>query len=173
MAGVNADTRSEAASIAGSDWQSLYQSEGPALMRYVQRLVGPTEAPDLTHECFIRAIRADRQPTRREEIRPWLYRIITNLALDALRRRRRWLFVPFDRARGTAAPATTESEIVRAALSAIAPDQAAALVLRLQERLSRAQIAEVMEISESAVKGRLVRGRLNFVAAYRRLGGMR
>lgn len=173
MAGVNADTKSEAADNSGSDWQSVYQSEGPALMRYVQRLVGPTEAPDLIQECFIRAMRAARQPTRREEIRPWLYRIITNLALDALRRRRRWRLVSFDRARRTEAPSTTESEIVRTALSAIAPDQAAALVLRVQERLSRAQIAEVLGISESAVKGRLVRGRLSFVTAYRRLGGMR
>jgi RNA polymerase sigma-70 factor (ECF subfamily) len=170
---VTTNSESETADGAGLDWNALYQAEGPALMRYVQRLVGPTEAPDLIQECFIRAMRAGRQPIRREELRPWLYRIITNLALDALRRRRRWRLAPLDRARHAEAPSTAENEIVRAALGAIAPDQAAALVLRLQERLSRAEIAAVFGISESAVKGRLVRGRLSFVTEYRRLGGMR
>jgi RNA polymerase sigma-70 factor (ECF subfamily) len=155
------------------DWAAVYESEGPSLERYVRRLVGPADARDLLQECFIRAISAERQPPRREELRPWLYRIISNLAIDALRRRQRWRFLSLDHARSVQATSSMESEIVRTALSAIAPDQAVALVLRLHERLSRAEIAQALGISEAAVKGRLVRGRLNFVEAYRRLGGGR
>jgi RNA polymerase sigma-70 factor, ECF subfamily len=153
------------------DWAAVYEAEGPTLQRYVRRLVGPADANDLLQECFSRAMSAERRPPRREEVRPWLYRIVSNLAIDTLRRRRRWRFLSLDHARSEPAQTSPESEIVRAALVAIAPDQAVALVLRLHERLSRAEIAQALGISESAVKGRLVRGRLNFVAAYRRLGG--
>jgi RNA polymerase sigma-70 factor (ECF subfamily) len=151
------------------DWDATYRSEAPSLLRYAQRLVGPDQATDIIQDCFIRAMRAGRRPEGSEQIRPWLYRIVTNLAVDVLRRRRRWRFAPLGSVTATSNARSGEVELVRAALQEIPSEQAVTLVLRLHERMSRAEIASVLGISESAVKARLVRGRLNFVAAYRRL----
>jgi RNA polymerase sigma factor (sigma-70 family) len=153
------------------DWDATYRSEAPALLRYAQRLVGPEQATDIIQDCFIRAMRAAHQPEAPEQIRPWLYRIVTNLAVDALRRRRRWRFAPLESANAITNSQSSEVELVRAALQQIPTEQAVTLVLRLHENMSRAEITRVLGISESAVKARLVRGRLNFVAAYRRLQG--
>jgi RNA polymerase sigma-70 factor (ECF subfamily) len=169
MAKLEADARH--APSGDRDWDAVYRAEGPGLVRYARKLVGAVEGDDLLQECFIRAIRSERQPTQSQEVRRWLYRIITNLALDTLRRRRRWHFFPLDHLQRAPELGGDDSATVRAALRAIPPEQAVTLVLRLHERLSRADIAAILEVSESAVKGRLVRGRLNFVAAYRRLGG--
>jgi RNA polymerase sigma-70 factor, ECF subfamily len=171
MTQMNSRVRPRDTPASGWDWAAVYEAEGPTLQRYVQRLVGPADARDVLQEGFIRAMSAEKRPPRQDELRPWLYRIVSNLAIDVLRRRRRWRFLPLQHARSELAESSAESEIVRAALASIAPDQAVVLVLRLHERLSRAEIARALGISESAVKGRLVRGRVNFVAAYRRLGG--
>lgn len=151
------------------DWDAIYRMEAPALLRYAQRLVGPEQAADLVQDGFVRAMRASHRPDARGEIRPWLYRIVTNLALDTLRRRRRWRFAPLASVTATSSAGSTDVELVRAALQEIPGDQAVTLVLRLHERMSRSEIARVLGISEAAVKARLVRGRLNFVAAYRRM----
>lgn len=172
MVTVSVPTQADHLERGTTAWEAIYEAEGPGLVRYVVRLVGPAEAADVVHDAFIRAMRAQRAPSRADEARPWLYRIVTNLALDVLRRRRRWRLVPWEGAR--LAPDMRDGDddgLVRAALQSIPPDQAVALVLRLHERLSRAEIAALLGISESAVKGRLVRGRLRFVDAYRRLGG--
>lgn len=154
------------------DWDATYRSEAPALLRYAQRLVGPEGAGDVIQESFVRAIRATNRPDAQEELRPWLYRIVTNLSLDTLRRRRRWRFAPLDSVTAATNARPDDVELVRAALQEIPAEQAVTLVLRLHEKMSRAEIAHLLAISESAVKARLVRGRLNFVAAYRRLERM-
>jgi RNA polymerase sigma-70 factor (ECF subfamily) len=100
-----------------------------------------------------------------------LFRIASNLALDVLRRRKRWGLLPLPRRIAVPPPDTSEAELVRKALSQIPPEHVVVLVLRLHERMSREEIANVVGITESAVRARLWRGRLNFVAAYRRLGG--
>jgi RNA polymerase sigma-70 factor (ECF subfamily) len=157
----------------GHDWDATYVAIAPALLRYAHKLVGPGEASDIVQECFVRAMRTHRAPERTEELRPWLFRIASNLALDLLRRRRRWGLLPLPRRLAASPPDISEAELVRAALSRIPPEHAIALVLRLYERMSREEIANVLGVPVATVKARLWRGRLNFVAAYRRLGGER
>ena len=60
------------------------------IRNYVARLCGdPPEAEDLTQEVFIRAFVAMRRFRGTATFQTWLYKIATNIALDALRRRRR------------------------------------------------------------------------------------
>jgi RNA polymerase sigma-70 factor, ECF subfamily len=165
-AGVAVSTKS-----AGTpDWGAIYAREGPALLRFARRLsTSDDEARDVLHEAFLRAMRTSSRPEDASRFRPWLYRIVTNECIDR-RRRRRFLFVSLDAVRDPAPAADTSGDaLVRQALRSIPPDQAAALVLRLQEGRSRAEIASHLGISEEGVKSRLARGRLNFAAAYRRL----
>jgi RNA polymerase sigma-70 factor (ECF subfamily) len=151
-------------------WAARYERHGPDLARYLRRFVRDADqASDLMQETFVRAMRAKRLPERESEYRPWLYRIASNLAIDHLRRPR-----PLDIARvfrHAAPPPIEEMDQVRAALRAIPPEQAVALVLALHEGFSRREIAQTQAVSEEAVKSRIARGRLNFAAAYRRLEG--
>ena len=65
----------------------------PELLRYLTRLTGsPDEAQDVCQTAYVRAHEAlDRAPSAADELRRWLFRIATNLALDGLRRQKRRL----------------------------------------------------------------------------------
>lgn len=156
------------------DWERAYVLHAPALLRYLRRLSrDPATAEDLMHETFERAGRAARLPTD-SGARPWLYRIATNLAVDHLRRGRRFAFMPFSgRERDDRAMFDADADVVRRTLRAIPPEEATALVLRLHEGFSRAEIAQLTGVSERAVKERLERGRESFARAYRREAGAR
>ena len=58
---------------------------------YLTRLVvRPEIAEELVQGAVVRALESDRTPASGAELRPWLFRIATNLALDQLRSERRW-----------------------------------------------------------------------------------
>lgn len=154
-----------------TDWEEVYRSVGQRLLRQIERLVGPDAAPDLVHECFLRAMRSSRTPHEPEQLRYWLFRIATNLAVDELRRRQRWAKLVRLLPAPTPPRSAADADDVRAALQRIPPDQATALVLRLGEGVKPRELAQLLGVSESAVKSRLARGRLAFVAAYRRSEG--
>ncbi len=177
MSGARTETTIAPRAAAGErtvDWERAYVLHAPALLRYLRRLSrDPETAEDLMHETFERAGRTGRVPAE-SDVRPWLYRIATNLAVDHLRRRRRFAFLPFSgRERDDRATFDADADVVRRALRAIPPEQATALVLRLHEGFSRAEIAELTGVSERAVKERLERGREGFARAYRREAGAR
>lgn len=153
-------------------WDLAYREHGPDLLSYMRRIAPSREAAEeLMQETFVRAMRADRHPTALGELRPWLYRIAANLAVDHLRRSRRFRFVRFIGRETAPERDGGEVDLVRRALREIAPEQATALVLRLHEGFGPREIAAMLEVSEVAVKSRLVRGRRAFITAYQRLGG--
>ena len=73
-------------------FEALFEHYEAPLYHYVYRMVGDEEeARDLTQDAFVKIFKAlpRLRPTR---TRAWVYRIATNVCLDALRRRRviRW-----------------------------------------------------------------------------------
>src|SRR5438552_1665254 len=149
----------------------MYEVHGPGLFAFLRRALGNyANAEDLVQEVFIHAIRASTQPGP-DAIRPWLFRIASNLAISDYRRRRivRFLTLASDDA-VVAGTFDEDADQVRAALRSIPRDQAVTLTLALHEGFSRREIADMLGIGEEAVKSRLARGRRNFAAAYRRLG---
>lgn len=149
------------------DWVALYRDHGPRLLRYLRRLTrDEEEAADLMQDTFERAMRAGTVPA---DASAWLYRIASNAAIDHLRRRRRLRFLRLPPEAVAPTRDTDDLELVRRALRSIPPDQAVALVLRLHEGRSRREVAELLGLSEDGVKSRLARGRLNFIAACRRI----
>lgn len=165
-------TTAIASSLAGTlDWRAAYEQHAPDLVRFLRRFLRSDEAAqDLVQDTFVRALRAGRTPPQ-AELRPWLFRIASNLALDELRRGNRFAFLPFTAALRIEAPSYEEVDQIRHALRSIAPEQALALTLALHEGFSRREIAGMTGVSEETVKSRLARGRLAFAAAYERIEG--
>jgi len=152
------------------DWGGLYERYAGEIARYLYKATGDKQvAMDLLHDTFVNAMSRQNQLRDRARVRPWLYRIATNLAISDMRRRRRrsWLTVVPARQDDPAARAA-EGDLVRRVLGSLAPHQAVMLVLR-ERGFTRDEIAEMSGVSPETVKSRLARGEANFVAAYRRL----
>jgi len=140
---------------------------------YLLGMVGDVEqAEDLTQDTFLKAYKAlPRTPD--PALPAWLYRIATNTALDALRRRRlRWLpFTPGDEERWPdPAPdlptRCAEQEAVRRALAALTPPQRACLLLRARDGLTLDEVAWALGLSIGAAKMTLYRAKERFRVAY-------
>ena len=153
------------------EWDAAYERYAEELARFVVKLLGDREkAADVVHDAFVRAMRAHTQLRDPSALRPWLFRIVGNLARNELRRRRLFAFVPFvgtERSHDDAFD--VEAADTHRALASIAPEQAVALVLHYQQGFSRAEIAAMTGVSEEGVKSRLARGRAGFIAAYGRV----
>lgn len=124
------------------------------------------DAEDLVQEAFLRAHRAllERKFDERSSVETWLYRIVTNLALDQLRSRKRsGQTVEANDEMMTEDGNSAESRLALRELdgwmSELAPEQRVALVLSAMEGLSNAEIASMMNCSEGSVEQRLVRAR--------------
>ena len=149
-------------------FDALVRGTERGLFRVAARLVGDyDEAADVLQDAYLRAYRAlaSGEFDGRARVSTWLYRIVTNGALDAVRARRRRRLEPLD---GAPEPARDGAGDLAAraalrelgALLADLPDeQRACVVLKELEGLSSAEVARVLGVSEGAVEQRLVRAR--------------
>ena len=151
------------------EFEQLFVDHQTPIFNYLYRMVGdPSKAEELTQDAFIKAYRAMPRLPADANIRAWLYRIATNTAYDHLRRRRliRWLPLLDDRAASpeSSNPASTmgDVEAVQRSLEQLSPDYRAPLVLYSIQGYSVREIAEMLGISEGAVKTRLCRAREKF-----------
>lgn len=155
------------------EWDLAYRAHGQALLRYLRRFTRTREiAEELLQETFVRAMRKQGPSPSSSDVRPWLYRIATNVAIDHIRRTRRFAFVRFLGVEPAPERDTDQIDLVRRVLRSIPPEQSTALVLRLHEGFAVVEIAELLGISEAAARSRLVRGRRKFQETYERMGGM-
>ena len=148
---------------AGALLDRLYRD---AVVRFARGyLRDEQEAEDAAQDVFAKVLASDAVP---ERFRVWLYRVARNHCLNLLRaraRRRDDASLP-SRADPTAALTGQLTRLVgledRAqvarALDALGEDQREVLRLRYADGLSRAEIAEVLELPESVVKSRLYEG---------------
>lgn len=133
-------------------------------------------AEDVTQETFLRALQARHRLPEVRNPRAWLYRVATNVALNALRRRRRFAWLPW-RAGDEACHAPDVAEQVagqsalECALAALQPAYRAPLLLYAQYGLSPAEVAEALGLSEAAARKRIYRATEMFRQAYK--GGAR
>jgi RNA polymerase sigma-70 factor (ECF subfamily) len=160
------------------DFEALFQQHWSRLCAVLYRLVGDwAEAEDLALEAFVRLYR--RPPAEQRNLGGWLYRVATNMGLNALRSRQRrsqheqqagaldiQANYPDDPA--AALESEQEREQVRTALRRIKPRSAQLLVLR-HSGLSYAEIANALEISPGSVGTLLARAEQEFEKAYRKL----
>jgi RNA polymerase sigma-70 factor, ECF subfamily len=136
----------------------------------------PADAEDVTQEAIVRAWRGLGTFRGDAEFTTWLYRIVTNLALNRVTRRREHATerVPEPAGPGEALDPARRAEdrerldAALAALDTLTAEQRACYVLREVEGLTYEELAEVLDISVASVKGRLYRARQDLVAALER-----
>jgi RNA polymerase sigma-70 factor (ECF subfamily) len=146
------------------------------LVNYFARMLQNRElAEDLAQEAFLRVYQARHRYQPEAKFTTWLYRIATNLALNAIRDRK-----------GNGGPASADGEgregdsevarlpdaqptaeqqlmqseregIIRAAVEALPENQRAAVILHKYQEVDYRQIAQILGVSESAVKSLLFR----------------
>lgn len=142
----------------------LVDSVRPDLHRYTSRLVGSAiDGEDVVQETLAKAFYALSLSPEVPELRPWLFRIARNTAIDFLRRYERTHVGPMPEEEPMARDDfPRDPEAMRAALgafTALPVSQRSAVILKdvLDESLE--DIAAHLETSVEAVKALLVRGR--------------
>src|ERR1700747_1370314 len=143
------------------------------LVRYLLYLTGRREdAEDLAQETWIRVLQRGSQYNGRQRFDPWLFAIARNLAIDYLRKKRRAvqtaslpddrdeiLLVPSSDPSPFEAAARSEDAMGRAGrLQILTPLYREALLLRFQEDLSLAEVAQVLGAPITTVTSRIYRG---------------
>lgn len=140
---------------------------GPLAFRVAYRMLGDrAEAEDLAQEAMLRLWKiAPEWRAGEAKVSTWLYRVVTNLATDRLRRRRG---VGLDEAPEVPDGAASALEqmidadraaALEAALAQLPARQRQAVVLRHLEGLSNPEIAAAMEIGVEAVESLTARGK--------------
>ena len=142
----------------------------PQLHRYAARLMGSViDGEDVVQDTLARAFVALEEMEEMPPLKPWLFRIAHNRALDLLRGRKVRAAEPLEAAAEIADPALPDpvetlmrQEAVKTAVSRFAElpvTQRSALILKdvLDEPL--AEIAALLDLTIDAVKAHLARGR--------------
>jgi RNA polymerase sigma factor (sigma-70 family) len=143
----------------------------PELHRYCARMTGSVaDGEDIVQDTLARAYYLLPEMNELPAFRPWLFRIAHNRALDHLRRYEARMVEPLEAVRDTAvdpAPdpgdAMAHQQAVRLAVSRfveLAPSQRSCVVLKDVLGHSLEEIGALLELSLSAVKASLHRGRL-------------
>jgi RNA polymerase sigma-70 factor (ECF subfamily) len=154
------------ASIAEARKEFLALVEGvrPELHRYAARLVGSViEGEDIVQEALAKAFYALSLGTSMPALRPWLFRVAHNAAIDHLKSHGHALTDPRDDVADLAgADDASDPFVVRAALArfvALPITQRSAVILKDVLGHSLEEAAETMGTTVMAVKAALVRGR--------------
>ncbi|MFJ8046014.1 RNA polymerase sigma factor [Kitasatospora sp. NPDC096147] len=153
----------------------LMRRHTPRMLALATRMLDDRQAAeDEVQEACLAAWRALPAFRADAAFGTWLYRIVTNRCLNALRARR--TEVPLHSARepaGTnpaelperAAEAHASVRDLQRALASLTPEQRACWVLRELHGLSYDEIAEVTGTGETAVRGRIFRARRQLTEA--------
>ncbi len=145
----------------------------PRVLGYAARLLTDrAEAEDVTQEAMLRLWKmAPDWRSGEAKVSTWLYRVVTNLCTDRLRRTRG---VDIDAVPepGDDQPAAderlqqaTRMAALDKALATLPDRQREAVVLRHIEGLSNPEIAEILDISVEAVESLTARGKRALAAA--------
>ena len=133
------------------------------------RIIGNAEdAKDIAQETFLKLHRKFNRFSRKKEMRPWLYRIAVNAAIDHLRKRERKKEIEFNpeihgpllAIHGKQELNDRETDqIIMNAAQLLPPKQKAVFVLRDIEGLRFGEIAKTLKCSQNAVRSHLSHAR--------------
>jgi RNA polymerase sigma factor (sigma-70 family) len=146
---------------------AIYGRYHQSLYRYSLAIVGnPQDAQDALQNTMLKVLRALPGEQRRIELKPWLYRIAHNEAIELLRRRRET--EQLDPQMGSGEPGLAERVEVRQRLGLLIADldqlperQRGALVMRELAGLDFATIGAALETSPAVARQTVYEARLS------------
>ncbi|MDN3026022.1 RNA polymerase sigma factor [Streptomyces sp. S.PB5] len=156
-------------------FEALVRHHGPKLLQLATRLLGSrTEAEDAVQEAFVSAWRKLPEFRGDSAFGTWMYRIVTNRCLNVLRARRP--AAALDAVPEPAAPdhqvsparaaeAHAAVEALSKAMTVLSPEQRVCWVLRELNGLPYDAVADLVGISQEAVRGRVFRARRQLTEA--------
>ena len=123
----------------------------------------PHEAEELAQEAFVRAFESIDRFRKGQPFGPWIFRIVTNLALDVVKRRKRYKHEEVSELQ--AAPRSVEADLpaqsneiarrIDAALESLPEMQRLVARLSLVEEFAHTEIAAMTNLSEGTVRSHL------------------
>jgi len=133
-------------------------------------LRNPADAEDLAQEAFVKAFESVGRFKSGEPFGPWIYRIVTNLALDVMKHRKRFRHeeisdaVPAERRDRADLPAIANelAERIDRGIESLPEMQRIVARLYLVEEFEHSEIAKLTGLSEGTVRSHLslARGKL-------------
>jgi RNA polymerase sigma factor (sigma-70 family) len=145
-------------------FEEIVRRYGSPLRRYAAAIVGG-RAEDVTQDAFSKAFQALRRDESEIDLRPWLYRIVRNTALNDLRDRPPTsdeLDEAIAGGRSAAEEAERREEVtdLMTRLRALPEPQRAAIVMRELEGLSHEEIATALGVTGGAARQFIYRARV-------------
>jgi len=162
-------------------FQKIYEDFRPKIIRYLTRMVGDSEAEDLTQEVFTKISQALKTFRGESQLSTWVYQIATHVALDRIRQRSS---VRHGEKKNLPVEAIAESEkdkdiwtgeqtasteqqvirkemngCIREMIESLPENYRAVLVLSELEELKDSEIADILGLRLHTVKIRLHRAR--------------
>jgi RNA polymerase sigma factor (sigma-70 family) len=133
------------------------------LVAFAAAIADASRAEDVVQAGLMRAHGALLADEREISLRPWLFAIVRNGALNAIRDEPTWSELDSDQQGGEQAPAAVEQreelEHLVNAICALPEAQRQALVMREMEGVGHADIAAKLHTSPTAVRGLIFRAR--------------
>lgn len=180
-----ARSKTTQAGSEATDFEAMFEEHWPRVHAVIYRIIGDgDEAEDVALEVFRRLhSRMDglSNVSDTANLRGWLYRVATNLGLNALRDRKRRKRYETEAGKAlleAASPQSPAAEVERAEeraqtrriLSQMKPRSARLLILR-HSGLSYAEVAAAVGVSPASVGTLLARAEREFERRYRALEG--
>lgn len=159
----------------GAAFSVLVNAHLPAALGTARRMLGDAaEAEDVAQEAMLRLWRnAATLELGPGGVRPWLRRVVSNLAIDRIRSSRKTSVVaevpeqPVAASQATGLESADLSRRVQEALGELPERQRQALVLFHFEGLSQIEVGQSLGVSDEAVELLLARARRTLKAALR------
>jgi RNA polymerase sigma-70 factor, ECF subfamily len=160
------------------EFDTLYGTFHPRILRYLARLIGPDQAEDVAQEVFVKISRSLGEFRNEAQLSTWIYRIATNAALDKVRSaeyRAALRTLPIEGSCESApadifiesAEVSSEqqairgemTDCVRGLLNQLPESYRTVLILSDMEGMKDREIAEILDVTAEAAKIRLHRAR--------------
>jgi RNA polymerase sigma factor (sigma-70 family) len=163
-------------------FEQIIQRYETRVMAMAARFLGAREeARDAAQEVFLRAFKYLHRLDLQKPVEPWLIRITVNVCRDILRKRQhqRTTFVEveapevMDESRDPYAELAEKQQLrmLQTALNSLPEKERMAVVLRDVEGFSTADVAAILQSSDTTVRSQVSRGRLRIKEAIDRMMG--
>ncbi len=153
--------------------EELVAAHRPMVLRTAYRMLGSLEdAQDVTQEVFLRVLKHGNKLG--PDPKAWLYRVTVNVCNDYYRRARH---ASSELTGETADPAPDPEKILSlkerrtlllAGLGRLSPRERSCIVLRDIEGLTTAEVAQILDVEETTVRGQIHSARVKLAKHVRR-----